>query len=63
MCADGSRLPLFVVVTGIGGRLPFSVEDEGNGKQRRVRLASYLDEGAEVHCREKHGFDGALWQV
>lgn len=63
VCADGTRLPLFVVVTGSGGRLPFAVEDDGNGNQRRVPLAAYLDEGAEVHRREKPGFDVALWEV
>lgn len=63
VCADGTRLPLLVVVTGSGGRLPFAVEDDGNGGQRRVPLAAYLDDGAEVHRREKPGFDGALWQV
>jgi len=62
-CADGTRLPLFVIFAGSGGRLPFAVEDEGNGKKRRVPLAAYLHEGAEVHRREKPGFDAPLWQV
>ena len=38
-------------------------KDDGNGKTRRVPLAAYLDEGAEVHRREKPGFDGDLWDV
>jgi len=63
VCADGTRLPLFVVVAGSGGRLPYAVEDGGNGSTRRVPLAAYLDEGAEVHRRGKPGFDGALWEV
>ena len=63
VCADGTRLPLLFIVAGSGGRLPFAVEDEGNGKKRRVPLAAYLDEGAEVHRREKPGFDAPLWQV
>lgn len=64
VCADGSWLPLFVVVTGCGGRLPLStVEDEGNGKQRRVLMAAYLDESAEVQRRESPGVDGSLWEV
>jgi len=63
VCADGTRLPLLVIVARSGGRLPFLVEDEGNGKKRRVPLAVYLDEGAEVHRREKPGFDAPLWQT
>jgi len=63
VCADGTRLPLFVIVAGSGGRLPYAVQDDGNGKTRRVPLAAYLDEGAEVHRREKPGFDGDLWDV
>jgi len=63
VCADGTRLPLFVIVAGNGGRLSFTVEDEGNGKKRRVPLAAYLYEGAEVYRREKPGFDAPLWQV
>jgi len=39
------------------------VEDQGHGKMRRVPLAAYLDEGAEVHRREKPGFDGDQWDV
>jgi len=63
VCADGTRLPPFVIVAESGGCLPFSVGDEGNGKKRRVPLAAYLDEGAEVHRREKPGFDASLWQT
>jgi len=63
VCADGNRLPLFFIVAGSGGRLLFAVEDEGNGKKRRVRFAEYLGEGAEVHRREKPDFDAPLWQV
>jgi len=63
VCADGTHLPVFVVVAGSGGRLPYAVEDGGNGSNRRVPLAAYLDEGAEVHHREKPGLDGALWEA
>ena len=63
VCADGTRVPLFVIVAGSGGRLPFAVEDEGNGKKRRVPLAACLFEGAEVHRREKPCLDAPLWQV
>jgi len=63
VCADGTRLPLFVIGAGSGGRLPFAVEDEGNGKKRRVPLAAYVDENAEVHRREEPDFDAPLWQV
>lgn len=63
VCADGSRLPLFMVVTGRGGRLPFAEIDNEDGTKIRKPLAGYLDEGAEVHWREKPSFDGALWEV
>jgi len=56
VCADGTRLPLFVVIAGSGGRIPYAVEDNGTGRTRRVPLAAYLDEGAEVHRRERLGF-------
>jgi len=62
-CADGTCLPLFVIFAKSGGRLPFAVEDEGNGKKRRVPLAAYLHAGAEVHRSEKPGFDAPLWQL
>ena len=55
VCADGTRLPLFVVISGSGGRIPDAVEDDGTGRTRRVPLSAYLDEGAEVHRREKLG--------
>jgi len=63
VCADGTRLPLFVVVAGSGGRLPYAVEDGGNGSTRRVPLAAYLEEGADVPRREKPGFYGVLWEL
>ena len=63
MCRDGTRLPLIVVVEGSGGRLPYAVEDGGDGSTRCVPLAAYLDEGTDVHRREKPGFDSALWEV
>jgi len=63
VCADGSRLPLFVVVSGSGGRFPFAEIAQEDGFTRRTPLAGYLDEGAEVHRREKPGFDGPLWEV
>ena len=63
VCADGSRLPLFVVVAGSGGRLPFAEIVQDDGYKSRKPLAGYLDEGAEVHRREKPGFDGPLWEV
>ena len=63
VCADGTRLSLFVIFAGSGGRLPSAVEDEGRGKKHRVPLAACLDEGAEVHRREKPGLDAPLWQV
>jgi len=48
-CAEGSRLPLFVVVVGSGGRLPFAEIVKDNGYKSPKPLAGYLDEGAEVH--------------
>ncbi|OSX70866.1 hypothetical protein BU14_0647s0005 [Porphyra umbilicalis] len=36
---------------------------QDNGYKIRKPLAGYLDEGAEVHRREKPGFDGPLWEV
>lgn len=63
VCADGTRLPLFLVVTGSGGRVPYAVLEQDDGSTRKTPLASYLDEGAEVHRREKPGFDGPLWEL
>ena len=63
VCADGSRLPLFVVVSGSGGRFPCADIAQEDGSTRRKLLEGYIDEGAEVHRREKSGFDGPLWEV
>lgn len=61
ICADGTRLPLFSIVRGSGGRLSFVLETRPDGTTTKVRLASFLGEGAEVHRRENPGFDGELW--
>jgi len=63
VCADRSRLLLFVVVSGSGGPLPFAENSQEVGSTRCKPLSRYLDEGAEVHRREKPGFDGPLWEV
>lgn len=63
ICADGSRLPLFVVVADRGERIPFAAVEQVDGTSRRVPLASFLDDGAEVHRREKPGFDRDLWET
>lgn len=63
VCADGTRLPLLLVVTGSGGRVPYAVLEQDDGSTRKTLLASYLGEGAEVHRREKPGFDGPLWEL
>jgi len=56
VCADGTRLPLFVVVAGSGGRLPYVEIENKDGSNSRKPLAGYLDGGADVHRREKSGF-------
>jgi len=61
--ADGIGLPRFLIVAGSGGHLLHAVKDKGNGKTRRVPLGVYLDKGADVHRREKPGFNGHLWDV
>ena len=63
VCADGTGLPLFVVVAGSGGRLPFAEIENEDGSKSRKPLAGYLDGGAEVHRREKPGFDVQLWDM
>jgi len=63
VCADGSRLPLFLVASGSGGRFPFAEIAQEDGSTRRKPLEGYLDEGAEVHRHEKPRFDGPLWEV
>jgi len=45
VCADGSRLPRFVVVAGSGGRLPFAGIVQDDRYKSRKPLAGYLDEG------------------
>lgn len=61
--ADGIGLSRFLIVAGSGGHLLHAVKDKGNGKTRRVPLGVYLDKGADVHRREKPGFNGHLWDV
>jgi len=61
ICADGTRLPLFSVVRGSGGRLPFVQETRPNGTTTKVPLGPFVGEGAEDHRRENPGFDGDLW--
>lgn len=61
ICADGTRLPLFSVVRGSGGRLPYAQETRPDGTITKNPLASFLGVGAEVHRRENPGFDGDLW--
>jgi len=56
VCADGSRLPLFVVVSGRGGRFPFAKIAQEDVFRRRKAQERYLDEGADVHRRENPGF-------
>lgn len=63
VCADGSRLPLFLVVTGSGGRVPYAALEQDDGSTRKTPLVSCLDEGAEVHRRKKPRFDGPLWEL
>jgi len=63
VCAGGTGLPLFVVVAGSGGRLPFAEIEKEDGSKSRKPLAGYLDGGAEVHRREKPGFDVQLWDM
>jgi len=63
VCADGTRLPLFVVVAGSGGRLPYAEIENEDGSKSRKPLAGYLDGGVEVHRREKPGLDVQLWEV
>eukprot|EP00170_Pyropia_yezoensis_P001309 contig_5805_g1313 len=63
VCADGTRLPLFLVVTGSGGCVPYAVLEQDDGSTRKIPLASSLDEGAEVHRRKKPRFDGPLWEL
>eukprot|EP00170_Pyropia_yezoensis_P003995 contig_16521_g4006 len=60
ICTDESCLLMFVVVAGSGGRLRFAVVEQVAGFSRRVPLASFLEDGAEVHRREKPGFDWDL---
>lgn len=61
VCADGTQLPIFVVVAGSGGRLPYVDITRPDGTTNRVPLASYLGEDAEVHRRDKPGFNTDLW--
>lgn len=58
ICADSTRLPLFSIMRGSGGRLPFVQETRPDGTTTEVPLASFLGDGAEVHRRENPGFDG-----
>ena len=61
ICADGTRLTLFSVVRGSGGRLPHAQETRSDGTPTKVPLALYVGVGAEVHRRENPAFDGDLW--
>lgn len=63
VCADGSRLPLLVVVAGSGGRLPYAEIACEDGTPRREPLTRFLDEGLEVYRRTTPELDMARWEV
>lgn len=58
---DGARHPLVVAVPGSRGGYPFAIVGHAVGISCRVRLALFLDDGAEMHCRKTSSFDRNLW--
>jgi len=61
ICAEGSPLPLFAVVRGSGGHLPYFQETCPDDNTNKVPLTSYLGVGAEARRRDNPGFDKELW--
>jgi len=61
ICADSTRLHLFLVVRGSDGRLPYVQVARPDGTIAKVPLASFWGAGADVHWRENAGFDRDLW--
>lgn len=62
VCADRSALSPFVVVPGALHRAPFTYTTRDDGTKKHVRLPDLLkDPDAEVHRRERSGFNQLVW--
>lgn len=63
MCADGTQIPNFVLVSRSGGRLPHAENENEDGLNNLKPLVRYLDGGAEVQPRGKPRIVVALWEA